>query len=605
MGGSGTRPAALTLPGSTFARCPFTAGRFHPPALLFSPRMNSSPEEVWRECLGIIRDNVSRQSYKTWFEPLKALSLTEEDDTRRLVVQLPSRFYYEWLEEHYFGLLRKTVTKVLGPKGRLFYEVVIEQDDAEHGREGASMRLPARPSAEDASEGRPSRRPPSEKQSPGAKKAEEPPKKDPPARRRSRGSSSDASSSPDPARRPERRRYPEHGRRGPASAPASSEQAAEASSEDADASSEEAAEKEAPPVRNPFAIPGLKQADINSQLNDSYTFERFVEGDCNQLARGAAWAIAQEPGATRFNPFLIYGGVGLGKTHLIQAIGNYAKRQRNAETILYVSSERFTSEFVRAIQNNRINEFSMFYRQIDLLIVDDVQFFGGKEKTQEEFFHIFNALHQAGKQLVLSADRSPREIDGIEERLLSRFQWGLSADVQAPGLETRIAILRRKAEDEGIEMPREIIEFMAHNIKSNIRELEGALIRLLAHATLHSREIDLPLAKEVLRDLVSEARSTLTIEEIQHIVCEYLGTDEDDLRGKTRKRDVVRARQIAMYFCKRLTGHSLKKIGLHFGGRDHSTVIHSNRRVEEQMEVDPQYHKTVEDLRRKIDLRSR
>ncbi|PSR00227.1 MAG: chromosomal replication initiator protein DnaA [Bacteroidetes bacterium QS_9_68_14] len=360
------------------------------------------------------------------------------------------------------------------------------------------------------------------------------------------------------------------------------------------------------PVKNPFAIPGLQKADVDPQLNDSYTFERFIEGDCNQLARGAAWAISQAPGTTRFNPFLIYGGVGLGKTHLIQAIGNYVERQgAGSQTVLYVSSERFTTEFVRAIQNNRINEFSMFYRQIDVLIVDDVQFFSGKEKTQEEFFHIFNALQQNGRQIVLSADRAPREIDGIEERLLSRFQQGLAADVQPPELETRIAILRRKAEDDGIELPEEIIEFMAHNIKSNIRELEGALIRLMAHASLHQDDLDLSLAKDVLGDLVSERRSALTVEEIQRIVCEHLSVEEDALRGKTRKRDVVRARQIAMYFCKKRTDHSLKTIGLHFGGRDHSTVIHSNNRVEEQMEVDPEFEKTVEDLRRKIDLRSR
>jgi chromosomal replication initiator protein len=359
------------------------------------------------------------------------------------------------------------------------------------------------------------------------------------------------------------------------------------------------------PVQNPFAIPGIQKAEIDSQLNDSYTFERFIQGDCNRLARSAAWAIAQEPGGTSFNPFLVYGGVGLGKTHLIHAIGNYARANENADSVLYVSSERFTTEFVQSIQRNRISEFSMFYRQIDLLIVDDVQFFSGKEKTQEEFFHIFNALHQSGKQIVLSADRPPREIQGIEERLLSRFQWGLSADVQSPGLETRIAILQRKAEDDGIELPQEVIEFIAHNVKSNIRELEGALIRLLAHATLHQRDIDLNLAKEVLRDLMQDSKVNLTIEEIQRIVCEYLDIPEDLVRAKTRKREVVRARQIAMYFCKDLTQHSLKTIGLHFGGRDHSTVIHANKTVEDQIETDDQFSGMVDEIGRKIELRAR
>jgi len=247
----------------------------------------------------------------------------------------------------------------------------------------------------------------------------------------------------------------------------------------------------------------------------------------------------------------------------------------------------------------------MFYRQIDLLIVDDVQFFSGKEKTQEEFFHIFNALHQSGRQIILSADRPPRDIEGIEERLLSRFQWGLSADVQSPGLETRIAILQRKAEDDGIELDQEVIEFIAHNIKSNIRELEGALIRLLAHATLHQRDLDLALAKEVLRDLMQDMQVNLTIEEIQRIVCDYLDIPEDLVRAKTRKREVVRARQIAMYFSKKLTQHSLKTIGLHFGGRDHSTVIHANNTVEDQIETDDQFASMVEEIGRKIELRSR
>ena len=557
-------------------------------------------EEAWQACLEIIRDNVSRQSYKTWFEPLDVLSLEEQEGTKRLTVQLPSRFYYEWLEEHYFGLLRKTVTKVLGDDGRLFYEVMIEQPgEGERSRsEGSSMRLPARPSSEESEPSTSSD--PSERSGP-------PREASPPPASRSAGGEQrpeDDGDQPDPSRRPERqKRTPRPTGR---SSGGSGDSAAPSSGAQQQPSAGEGEQEEGEvPVQNPFAIPGLQKANVDAQLNDSYTFERFIEGDCNQLARGAAWAIAQEPGATRFNPFLVYGGVGLGKTHLIQAIGNYAEQSRSAETVLYVSSERFTTEFVQAIQNNRINEFSMFYRQIDLLIVDDVQFFSGKEKTQEEFFHIFNALHQAGKQIVLSSDRPPREIDGVEERLLSRFSWGLSADVQPPELETRIAILRRKAEDEGIELPDQIIEFMAHNIKSNIRDLEGALIRLMAHASLHERDLDLSLAKDVLKDLVSESRSALTVEEIQRIVCEHLSIEEDSLRGKTRKRDVVRARQIAMFFCKQLTGHSLKTIGLHFGGRDHSTVIHSNERVEEQMEVDPQFEKTVEDLRRKIDLRSR
>ena len=531
--------------------------------------MEQSPEAVWNQCLDIIRDNISRQSFKTWFEPLKAVRLEADSDQLKLTVQLPSRFYYEWLEEHYFSLLRKTITKVLGPKGRLYYNIVIEKDDAERGYEGTSMQLPAHPAPHDGtspgfSAPRPEQRPVPEDAEPAAG----PPRRERPSPRRPAGP-------------------------GSVNAPTG------ASSGTASTQGEEA------PIANPFAIPGIQKMKLDSQLNASYTFGRFIEGDCNRLARSASLAIAQQPGTTSFNPFLVYGGVGLGKTHLIHAIGNYAHMNRNADTVLYVSSERFTTEFVQSIQHNRVSEFSLFYRQIELLIVDDVQFFGGKEKTQEEFFHIFNALHQSGKQIVLSADRPPREIQGIEERLLSRFQWGLSADVQPPELETRIAILQRKAEDDGIDLPYDVVEFMAHNIKSNIRELEGALIRLLAHATLHKRELGLPLAKEVLRDLIKDTRINLTIEEIQRIACEYFNIPEDLVRAKTRKREVVQARQVAMFFCKQLTQHSLKTIGLHFGGRDHSTVIHANQSVENQIETDHKFAEMIDELRRTIELRSR
>lgn len=565
--------------------------------------MAQSPESVWKKCLEIVRDNINRQSYKTWFEPLKAVKLEEEEELVKLTVQLPSRFYYEWLEEHYFGLLRKTITKVLGPKGRLFYNIVIEQEDETQGHEGASMHLPARRPAD---EPRPARTRPSQ----GGRSADGPaahgaagvpasasnagPADSGPAgkgragqpqrsdRQQRPGSSSGRPTGTAGQRQPQQRSQPEAGGR-PGRTP----------------------QGEQEPIANPFVIPGIRRAQVDSQLNNNYTFDRFIEGDCNRLARSASLAIAQQPGTTSFNPFLLYGGVGLGKTHLMQAIGNYVQETNDTAKVLYVSSERFTTEFVQSIQHNRVSEFSLFYRQIDVLIIDDVQFFGGKEKTQEEFFHIFNALHQNGKQIVMSADRSPRDIDSIEERLLSRFNWGLSADLQPPELETRIAILQRKAEDDGIEIDPDVITFVATHVKSNIRELEGALIRLLAHATLHNREIDLPLAKEVLRDLISDTRVNLTIEEIQRIVCNYFNIEEDLVRARTRKREVVEARKVAMYFCKELTQHSLKTIGLHFGGRDHSTVIHANRSVEDRLDTDPQFEDVVEEVRTRIDLGGR
>ena len=501
----------------------------------------------------MIRDNISRQSFRTWFEPLRAVGLEEEDGALRLTVQLPSRFFYEWLEEHYFALLRKTITKVLGPGGRLYYDIVIERDEPTVGSSrGASMQLPAR------------------------EQFNVPPPGAPPAQPPGGGAPADGAA---PGGVPEPQPAGHVPPRGPAR----------------------------PPARptSPFAIPGVRPVEVDPHLNPGYTFERFIEGDCNRLARSAAWAIAQAPGATSFNPFLVYGGVGLGKTHLIQAIGNYALANGHAQSVRYVSSETFTTEFVQSIQNNRISEFSQFYRGIDLLIVDDVQFFGGKEKTQEEFFHIFNELHQQRKQIILSTDRPPRDIAGIEERLLSRFQWGLSADVQMPELETRIAILKRRANDDGTRVTEEVIEYVATHVKSNIRELEGALIRLQAHAALTSREIDLKLAREVLRDLVKESRPNLTVEEIQRVTCEYLKIDEDLVRARTRKREIVQARQIAMFFSKRRTKHSLKTIGLHFGGRDHSTVIHAVQSVSDQIDTDPSFREMVEAIRKKLDLQTR
>ena len=541
--------------------------------------MDRTRDEVWTECLGIIRDNISRQSFRTWFEPLRAVGLEEDGAETKLTVQLPSRFYYEWLEEHYFGLLRKTITKVLGPGGRLYYDIVIERDEpAPGGHRGSTMELPAR---------QPSNVPPPA--------SERPPTPDLPA-------------GVTPPRPPADARPPrDAGRGGPRPAVADGRRAVPTPGGVAPGGAARAVPTPPEGGRpvHPFAIPGVRPVEVDPHLNDSYTFERFIEGDCNRLARAASWSIAQAPGATSFNPFLIYGGVGLGKTHLIQAIGNYARANGHASAVRYVSSEMFTAEFVQSIQTNRINEFSQFYRGIDILIVDDVQFFGGKEKTQEEFFHIFNELHQQGKQIVLSGDRPPRDIAGIEDRLLSRFGWGLTADVQPPDFETRVAILNRRATDDGTRVRDEVIEYVATHVKSNIRELEGALIRLQAHAALTSREIDLELARDVLKDLIKESRPQLTIESIQSVVCDYLGIPEDLVRARTRKREVVQARQVAMYFSKEITKHSLKTIGLHFGGRDHSTVIHAVRSVDDQIETDPSFREMVVSVRKKLELHQR
>ena len=358
------------------------------------------------------------------------------------------------------------------------------------------------------------------------------------------------------------------------------------------------------PKYTPAVQPSVKVSSqpFDSGLNPRYTFDNFVKGDCNQLARAAALAVANNPGGTSFNPLVIYGGVGLGKTHLIQAIGNYVVANRKAKRVLYVSSEKFTVDFVEAIQKDKVGEFSNFYRSVDVLIVDDIQFFAGKEKTQDNFFHTFNALHQLRKQIVLSCDRPPRELKGLDERLISRFQWGLVADIQPPDLETRIAILKKKSEDSGIELSQEVIEYIATHITSNIRELEGCLVSLLAKASLENREINLELAKEVVRTIVKDSNVKVSIEEIQRVVCEHFGIPSDMIRAKTRKQEVVVARQIAMYLCKELTDASFKTIGLHFGGRDHSTVIHACQSVEEEMKKSEKFRNIVEQIKRKIEI---
>ena len=547
--------------------------------------MDPSPDAVWNACLEVIRDNIPRQSFATWFGPIKAVSLEASGELRKLTIQLPSRFYYEWLEEHYHALLRKTLVKVLGPGGRLFYKIVVEQDDAQTGHPGAMTTLPGpapsapRPPRQDLSRQEPSR------QDFGARQdlfSGAPPAR--PSAGRGPGGHPTGGVSPGalPASAPGRSRPASEDRR-PGGTPGMSPAALPAS---------------------PYAAPGMQPVALtayDANLNASYLFDRFVEGDCNRLARAAAMAIAENPGTTSFNPLVVYGGVGLGKTHLIQAIGNHALGTGKVKSVLYVSSERFMQEFLQGIRDNRREDFSRLYRSIDLLIVDDIQFFAGKEKTQEEFFHVFNALHQSGKQIILSSDRSPRDLAGMEERLLSRFQWGLSADLQAPELETRIAILQRKAHDEDYEFDPDVLEFIAENVTSNIRELEGALLRLLAHATLNRRDIDVTVAREVLRDLIKESRALLTVEDLQRIVSGHFNLDERLLRDKTRKREIVNARQIAMHYAKALTPHSLKDIGQKFGGRDHSTVIHALRSVEDQIDTSGPFRETMGEIQRLID----
>ncbi len=476
---------------------------------LVSPSDVEQARIAWLACLGIVKDSVNSQSFKTWFEPIVPLHLRNG----KLYIQVPSQFFYDWVEEHYYNLISSSLTKILGKGASLEYQI----SDGEHNFDTAITSSPA--ITESAA-----------------------------------GRSGSAISTGSP--------------------------------------------------RNGSGFEPVRES-YHSYLNPRYVFENFIKGDSNQLARAAASAVANNPGGTSFNPLVIYGGTGLGKTHLVQAIGNHALLHGKAKRVNYVSSEKFTVEFVEAIQSDRIADFSSFYRSMDILIVDDIQFFSGKEKTQDNFFHTFNELHQIGKQIILTSDRPPKELKGLDDRLLSRFQWGLTADVQPPDLETRIAILRKKSADDRIELPQDVVEFIAANVTSNIRELEGCLISLLAKASLEERDVDINLAREVLRVVVGDIKSPITIESIQRTVCEYFNIPEDLIRAKTRKQEVVNARQVAMYIAKELTNCSLKTIGLHFGGRDHSTVIHAYQSVEDQMRLDPKYLTNVTQIRRRLELLGR
>jgi chromosomal replication initiator protein len=472
---------------------------------------------VWDNCLQTIRQHVPSQSYKTWFEPIKPVNLDEAS----LTIQVPNRFFYEWLEEHYVGLLKMTIRKELGDKGQLLYQII----------NGISNREMAETHAVNG-----------------------------------KSNGGHHSSNGITA-----------GNKGLQPGMVDTEQ-----------------------IVNPFIIPGIRRPRIEPNLNEKYTFDMFIEGDCNQLARSAGFAISDRPGKNSFNPLIIYGDVGLGKTHLAQAIGNRVLELYPGRTVLYITTDKFTNQIIQAIKNNAVNDLVNFFQFVDVLIVDDIQFLANKQKMQEIFFNIFNQLHQGGKQIVLTSDRPPKDMNGIEERLISRFKWGLTADLQAPDLETRMAILEAKSMREGIDIPQNVMEFICYHIKNNIRELEGALITLTARSSLNQREIDIPLAKEVIKNFISEMNREITVEYIQNLVAEHFQLSVDSLQGQTRKRQVVIARQLSMFLAKKLTDQSLKGIGEIFGGRDHSTVIYSIKTVQDLMETDAIFKDTVAELERKI-----
>lgn len=328
------------------------------------------------------------------------------------------------------------------------------------------------------------------------------------------------------------------------------------------------------------------------KLNSKYTFENFVVGPSNRFTHAACLAVAESP-AKNYNPLFIYGGVGLGKTHLMQAICHFIKKRVPRTHIVYLTSESFTNELIRAIQHHSMENFRKQYRNTDILLLDDIHFIAGKEATQEEFFHTFNSLHDAHKQIIISSDRPPREIHKLEERLISRFSWGLITDIQPPDLETRIAILKKKVESEKIKIPDDVINFLAESIKNNVRELEGALIRLSAYSLLEDRRVDLPLARDILKDMVRESVQTINIDTIQKKVAGFYNLNTNEIKTKKRNKNIVLARQIAMFLARELTNLSLPEIGQHFGGKDHTTVLHSYNKIKENIQKDEKFKELV------------
>ena len=366
-----------------------------------------------------------------------------------------------------------------------------------------------------------------------------------------------------------------------------------------------ATETKDPELKNPFVIPGIREITVDPQLNLHQNFDNFVEGESNRLARSAGIAVANKPGGTAFNPLFIFGGVGLGKTHLAHAIGVDIKEKYPKKKVLYVSAEKFTQQFISAStakdkDKNNLNDFIHFYQLIDVLIVDDIQFLSGKVKTQDAFFHIFNHLHQTGKQVILTSDKAPVDLFDIEQRLLSRFKWGLSAELTTPDYNTRYKILQNKFYTDGAEISEDIIAYLAENIRTNIRELEGVSNSLIAQAAFNRKEYSIELAQSIIEKSVKNSQCDLTIDHIQQIIADYFNLDIESLHSKTRKRNVVQARQLAMFFSKKYTKSSLSTIGSQIGQRDHATVLHACKTVENLIETDREFKKYVSDLETKF-----
>lgn len=454
--------------------------------------------KLWNKCLNVIKDNVNEVAFETWFTPIVPLDYKDNE----FILQVPSQFFYEYIEEKYIDLLRKTLYREVGEGTQLKYRIVMDK---------ATQTVTDIPSAKKTS------------------------------------FESDSSQSSKPKA-----------------------------------------------ISNPFEKATLK--DIDPQLNPNYTFDTFVEGKANKLSRIAGLSIAANPGDTAFNPLFLHGHSGVGKTHLVHAIGVAAKEQNPATRVLYVSANLFQIQYTNAVRRNSVNDFLNFYQTIDVLIIDDIHEFAGKTATQNTFFHIFNHLHQSRKQIILTCDRSPALIQGMEQRLLTRFKWGLTAELEKPDFDLRKSILLNKIYRDGLDIAPEVVDFIAENVTENIRDLEGVIVSLLAHSMLTNAPIDLKLAEKVVKKLVTITPVSISLDKIKDAVCEHFNLELESILTQSRKREVVQARQIAMYLSKQFTKHSLSSIGHAIGNRDHATVLHACKTVNDLMATDKSFKSNVQEI---------
>ena len=478
--------------------------------------MNRDLNDIWNECLQMFRENVPPQAYSTWFEPIKPVDYRDG----LLTIQVPSDFFYEYLESRFIKVIKATIRKVLGPEGKLEYSIMMDTDE----NKPVVVRQP----------------------------------------------SVDRTNTTNPPKQIQIN-----------------------------------FDKSESSMLNPFVLPGIRKINIESNLNESNCFDNFVTGECNRVAYEAGVAIAKNPGKTSFNPMFIFSPTGMGKTHICQAIGLETKKYHPELTVLYVNAEQFLMQFQASCRNNNSknssrDDFVHFYQMIDVLIIDDIQFLADKVKTQEAFFHIFNHLQQNDKQLIFTCDKPPAELNGMEQRLISRFKWGLSAEMTVPDVVTRRNILKRKAYNEGVEMPDDVINFIAEHIKSNVREMEGFLVSLIAQSSLNRKAITIGLARQIAERFVNSSNREITINYIITSVCEEMGTSQEDFFKSTRKRNVVQARQLSMYFAKKYTKASLVLIGEKCGKKDHATVIHALKTIDNLLETDKQFRAMTEKIEQKF-----